>query len=114
MEDTNGRHELGRIIHQPASPVLELLASRLFMSWLAEQRVSLAFTTYQAGKLFLLGQKPDGREPEDDGRTESLVGRCGSTAQWPATAIASRQDTRGLRRRRVSQRLMLPWSACCF
>jgi uncharacterized protein (TIGR03032 family) len=28
---------------------------------MAEQRVSLAFTTYQAGKLFLVGQHPDGR-----------------------------------------------------
>ena len=48
--------------HPPASSQnLELSASRLFMSWLAEQQVSLAFTTYQAGKLFLLGRKPDGR-----------------------------------------------------
>ncbi len=38
---------------------LELIASRQFPDWLAEQRVSLAFTTYQAGKLFLLGLQPD-------------------------------------------------------
>jgi hypothetical protein len=31
---------------QTASPSLDLSASRLFMSWLAEQRISLAFTTY--------------------------------------------------------------------
>lgn len=37
------------------SPKLEISASRLFTSWLAEQRASLAFTTYQAGKLFLIG-----------------------------------------------------------
>ncbi len=30
-------------------------------SWLAEQRVSLGFTTYQTGKLFLLGRHPEGR-----------------------------------------------------
>ena len=30
-------------------------------SWLAEQQVSLAFTTYQTGKLFLLGRHPEGR-----------------------------------------------------
>jgi uncharacterized protein (TIGR03032 family) len=48
------------INQQAASPALELSTSRLFMAWLAEQRVSLAFTTYQAGKLFLLGRKPDG------------------------------------------------------
>jgi uncharacterized protein (TIGR03032 family) len=29
-------------------------------AWLAEQRVSLAFTTYQTGKLFLLGRTPEG------------------------------------------------------
>ncbi len=29
---------------------LELNASRQFVAWLLEQRLSLAFTTYQAGK----------------------------------------------------------------
>jgi uncharacterized protein (TIGR03032 family) len=43
------------------SPAFELTASRQFASWMAEQQVSLAFTTYQAGKLFLLGLQPDGR-----------------------------------------------------
>ena len=42
-------------------PALELIASRQFNSWLAEQRISLAFTTYQSGKLFLIGLQPDGR-----------------------------------------------------
>jgi hypothetical protein len=28
--------------------------------WLAEQGVSLAFTTYQTGKIFFLGHRPDG------------------------------------------------------
>lgn len=42
-------------------PALELMGSRQFTSWLAEQRVSLAFTTYQTGKLFLIGLQPDGR-----------------------------------------------------
>ncbi|MDB5385456.1 MAG: hypothetical protein JWM11_1102 [Planctomycetaceae bacterium] len=43
------------------TPQFELLASRNFSAWLAEQRLSLAFTTYQAGKLFLIGLQPDGR-----------------------------------------------------
>jgi uncharacterized protein (TIGR03032 family) len=30
-------------------------------SWLATQQISLAFTTYQTGKLFLLGRNPEGR-----------------------------------------------------
>jgi uncharacterized protein (TIGR03032 family) len=42
-------------------PAFELTASRQFPAFLAEQRLSLAFTTYQAGKLFLLGLQPDGR-----------------------------------------------------
>jgi uncharacterized protein (TIGR03032 family) len=46
---------------EPADRQLELTASRQFTPWLAEQRVSLAFTTYQAGKLFLIGLQPDGR-----------------------------------------------------
>jgi uncharacterized protein (TIGR03032 family) len=44
-----------------AEPRLEIHTSRQFSSWLAEQRLGLAFTTYQAGKLFLLGLQPDGR-----------------------------------------------------
>ena len=43
------------------SPAFELTASRQFTSWMAERQVSLAFTTNQAGKLFLLGLQPDGR-----------------------------------------------------
>jgi uncharacterized protein (TIGR03032 family) len=39
---------------------LEIATSRQLMSWLAEQDLSLALTTYQIGKLFLLGRKPDG------------------------------------------------------
>ena len=38
-----------------------LTSSRHFPEWLAATGVSLAFTTYQAGKLFLLSVRPDGR-----------------------------------------------------
>ena len=40
---------------------LELMGSRQFNSWLHEQKISLAFTTYQAGKVFFIGLQPDGR-----------------------------------------------------
>jgi uncharacterized protein (TIGR03032 family) len=40
---------------------LEVSASRHFAGWLAHWKVSLAFTTYQAGKLLFLGVNPDGR-----------------------------------------------------
>ena len=42
-------------------PKLELMASRQFTSWLTEHRISLAITTYQTGKLFLIGLQPNGR-----------------------------------------------------
>jgi uncharacterized protein (TIGR03032 family) len=44
-----------------AEPWLQVFASHDFPDWLADQRLSLAFTTYQAGKLFLLGLRADGR-----------------------------------------------------
>ena len=36
----------------------EVFCSRHFTGWLADERLSLAFTTYQAGKLFLIGLNP--------------------------------------------------------
>ncbi len=44
-----------------ATPQLEITCSRQFPEWMAEQRVSLAFTTYQTGKLFMIGLQPGGR-----------------------------------------------------
>ena len=37
-----------------------ILTSAGFARWLAEQDVSVALTTYQAGRLFFIGRKPDG------------------------------------------------------
>ncbi|MDA0261541.1 MAG: DUF4915 domain-containing protein, partial [Proteobacteria bacterium] len=45
---------------QPADAKLEINASRQFAPWLFEQNASLAFTTYRAGKLFLIGIDPGG------------------------------------------------------
>lgn len=42
-------------------PAFEISTSRQFSAWLAETGASLAFTTYQAGKLFFIGLRPDGR-----------------------------------------------------
>ena len=44
-----------------STAALEITASRQFTNWMQEQKLSLGFTTYQAGKLFLLGIQPDGR-----------------------------------------------------
>jgi uncharacterized protein (TIGR03032 family) len=49
------------IENQHQSPALEISTSRQFMSWLFEQNASLAFTTYQTGKLFLIGIASDRR-----------------------------------------------------
>ncbi len=50
-------------------PQLEITGSRQFPEWLAEQEISLAFTTYQTGKLFLVGLQPsDGQSPVRDHR----------------------------------------------
>ncbi len=45
----------------PRGEEFALTASRHFPEWLAGTGGSLAFTTYQAGKLFLLGIRTDGR-----------------------------------------------------
>jgi uncharacterized protein (TIGR03032 family) len=42
------------------TPHFAMTGSRLFNGWLAAQNCSIAFTTYQAGKLFLIGLKPSG------------------------------------------------------
>ena len=66
---------------------LAITTSRHFPRWLADLGASIAFTTYQAGKLFLLGVQPNGRlsifertfprsmglAPSADGRTLALV-----------------------------------------
>jgi uncharacterized protein (TIGR03032 family) len=44
-----------------AEPWLQVSASRDFPAWLAAQRASIAFTTYQAGKLLMIGVNPEGR-----------------------------------------------------
>jgi len=43
-----------------AAPKLEIATSRQMLSWLASQRLSIAFTTYQIGKLFVVGVKQGG------------------------------------------------------
>lgn len=40
---------------------LEITGSRQLPEWLAQHRISLAFTTYQTGKLFSIGLQSDGR-----------------------------------------------------
>src|SRR5690349_7511805 len=44
----------------PSAPRLEVTTSRQFASWLAATKGSLALTTYQSGKIILVGTRPDG------------------------------------------------------
>ncbi|MGC9525516.1 MAG: DUF4915 domain-containing protein [Limnospira sp.] len=44
----------------PDSQPLTLPCSQYLLSWLHESNISLAFTTYQTNRLFLIGRKPDG------------------------------------------------------
>ena len=57
---------------QQQQPQLEISVSRLFTQWLSDQNISLAFTTYQVGKLFMLGLNPDGKLHV----TERTFNRC--------------------------------------
>lgn len=59
----------------PPRPAAEmLLASPGFADWLRAADLSLALTTYQAGRLFLLGRKPDGRLRAHERRIEHCQG----------------------------------------
>ena len=49
------------MVNKDINKGLEMMGSRQFNSWLASQKISLAFTTYQIGKIFLIGLQPDGR-----------------------------------------------------
>lgn len=44
----------------PQEPWLQVSASRNLPGWLAQQKTSLALTTYQTGKVIFIGVKPDG------------------------------------------------------
>ena len=65
------------------SPSLTLQGSRLFTSWLSTIKASIAFTTYQAGKLFLIGLQPDGRLSVFERTFDRPMGLgCGDRRFW--------------------------------
>ena len=59
-----------------SSVKLELTASRQLPAWMHEQGVSIAFTTYEAGKLFLIGLRPDGRLSVFERTFSRCMGLC--------------------------------------
>lgn len=61
--DQTGQESGFQASYAPAAAPAHLLSvtsSRQMLSWMAEQELSIALTTYQIGKLFFLGLKPDG------------------------------------------------------
>ncbi len=67
-------------------PKFELTTSRQFESWLIEQHINLAFTTYQVGKLFFLGIGPARRLSVFNRTLERCMGLAyGDGALWVAT-----------------------------
>jgi uncharacterized protein (TIGR03032 family) len=68
------------------APQLEINCSRQFPDWLSEQRVSVAFTTYQSGKLFMVGLQPDGRLSIFERTFNRCMGLCGDgQTLWMST-----------------------------
>ena len=57
-------------------PWLEITTSRNFCDWLARENISLAFSTYQAGKVFLLGRKQDGQIYIYERSLQRCMGLC--------------------------------------
>lgn len=67
------------------APVFEMQSSRQFPAWLYEQKISLVFTSYQTGKLFLIGLQPNGRL----GVFERTLDRCMGLAVNRGTLFVS-------------------------
>jgi len=66
---------------QPSAPSeepwLQVSSSRHFAHWLGEQNVSVAISTYQTGKLFLLGRNQDGQLSIFERTLTRCMGLCG-------------------------------------
>ena len=61
-----------------AEPWLKVIGSRHLMDWMAAEQISLAFTTYQVGKLLLLGQKSRHELAVFERSFERCMGLCAS------------------------------------
>jgi uncharacterized protein (TIGR03032 family) len=61
-----------------AAPAFEITTSRQLLSWMAEQQLSLALSTYQIGKLFSLGLKASGELAVFERTFNRCMGLCPS------------------------------------
>jgi uncharacterized protein (TIGR03032 family) len=59
-----------------ATPLFEVTTSRHLMAWMSEQKLSMALTTYQIGKLFLLGLKANGELSVFERTFNRCMGLC--------------------------------------
>ena len=59
-----------------AAPQLEITTSRQMLAWMDEQKLSVALSTYQIGKLFLLGLKPNGELSVFERTFNRCMGLC--------------------------------------
>jgi uncharacterized protein (TIGR03032 family) len=59
-----------------AAPAFEITTSHQLLDWLAEQRLSLALTTYQIGKLFTLGLRANGELAVFERTFNRCMGLC--------------------------------------
>ena len=77
---TTANHPAGDLAQPsaPDGPRFALGASPGFAQFLADGQLSLAFTTYQAGKLFLVGLQPDGRLSVFERTLERCMGMVAS------------------------------------
>lgn len=69
------------------APALELHGSRLFNIWLAEAGASIAFTTYQAGKVFLIGTRADGQLSVFERTFERPMGLSGGAHRFWMSSV---------------------------
>ena len=89
---------------RPKEEALSLTTSRLFSSWLASRNASIAFSTYQAGKLFLIGVNPEGAISVFERTIERPMALCADGGDlylsslfqvWRFAAIAGAADYQG-------------------
>lgn len=59
-------------------PQFQIDTSRQLTAWMAEQQVSFALSTYQVGKIFLMGLKPNGRLSVFERTLNRPMGLCAS------------------------------------
>src|SRR5262245_53011339 len=78
MHDGEAHDNDDAAVRAPSGEAFALTSSRHFVSWLVKRRISLAFTTYQAGKLFLIGLRPDGKLSVFERSFERCMGLAGT------------------------------------